>query len=110
MSRESPMNPEDEDDEFYAALASDLHTFIMWAFRVLTPGDEFKDNWHIEALAHHLMKVYLGETRRLLITMPPRSLKSLSVTIAFVAWVLGRHPELKFLCASYGEKPANEMA
>jgi predicted phage terminase large subunit-like protein len=100
-----------EHKEFYALLREDLHEFIVWAYSVLNPGaDDFLDNWHIEAIVHHLLKCYHGQTRRLLITMPPRSLKSHSVSVAFVAWMLGQDPKLKFICASYGEKPGDLLA
>ncbi|MGA7675435.1 MAG: hypothetical protein WCA78_10385 [Rhizomicrobium sp.] len=100
-----------EHDEFHALLREDLHAFVVWAYTVLNPGEmDFQDNWHIHALVYHLMKCYRGEIRRLVITMPPRSLKSQCVSVAFVAWVLGRHPNKKFICASYGEKPSDMLA
>lgn len=63
-------------------------------------GDGF--NWHLDAIAHHLSEVAAGRCKRLIITMPPRSLKSLSASIAFPAWLLGRDPRLRIICVSYG--------
>jgi hypothetical protein len=42
-----------------------------------------------------------GEIKRLTINMPPRSLKSISASVAFPAFVLGRDPTSRFICVSY---------
>src|SRR5690606_27862591 len=63
-------------------------------------------NWHNDAIAHHLMQVANGKCRRLVITMPPRSLKSISASVAFPAWMLGRDPHRRIICASYGSSLA----
>ena len=42
-------------------------------------------SWHIRAIAHQLERLNTGEIQRLLITMPPRSLKSICVSVAFPA-------------------------
>jgi predicted phage terminase large subunit-like protein len=91
-------------------LREDFRFFLVWAFHVLNPGLVFQDNWHIDAIAHHLMKVSRGEILRLLITMPPRSLKSHSISVAYTAWELGRNPSTKFIDASYGEKLSELLA
>jgi hypothetical protein len=41
-----------------------------------------------QAADHQLMRVHAGEIPRLLINQPPRSLKSISVSVAYVAWLL----------------------
>ena len=43
------------------------------AFATASPGEAFLPNWHIEAIAHQLMRVHKGQTHRLLINHPPRS-------------------------------------
>jgi len=60
-----------------AALASNLNSFTEFAFGVVRPGVTFKPNWHFEAVTHKLSQVAGGEVRRLIITLPPRNLKSL---------------------------------
>ena len=48
------------------------------------------------------MRVARGEVRRLIICVPPRSMKSITVSVAFTAWVLGQDPtqahHLRLLC------------
>lgn len=91
-------------------LARDDFTFFtMRAFHELYDVP-FHPNWHIQAIAHHLTKVAQEDTRRLIITMPPRSLKSFMGSICFPAWVLGRHPGEKIVCASYAQKLSEEFA
>jgi hypothetical protein len=59
-----------------AILRSDLYSFIRAIFPIVSSNDEFAANWHIEAIAYHLMCILQGDLKRLIITMPPRSLKS----------------------------------
>ena len=60
-----------------AACRTDFASFVRKSFHQLNPGSAFHPNWHIEAMAHHLERVRRGEIRRLIINIPPRSLKSL---------------------------------
>jgi len=50
------------------------------------------------------------EIKRLLITVPPRYLKSISGSVGFVAWMLGRDPSARIICASYSAKLAGTLA
>jgi hypothetical protein len=43
-----------------------------------------------------------GRTRRLIINVPPRHLKSHLALVAFPAWCLGLEPGLQILCATPG--------
>src|SRR5947199_5785904 len=84
-----------------AMLAVDLMTFIEYTFGVVRPDVIFKPNWHIEALAHALSRVASGESRRLIITLPPRNLKSICASVALPAWFLGHHPSERVVAVSY---------
>src|SRR5882724_9364382 len=77
---------------FRAALAENLMAFTEFSFGVVRPGVHFKRNWHHEALTEKLSQVASGEVRRLIINLPPRTLKSLCVSVALPAWFLGRNP------------------
>jgi hypothetical protein len=78
-------------------LRHDFNSFIGFSFRELYPRGEYQDNWHVQALAEALTKVGHGDIKRLIVTMPPRMLKSHCTSIAFVTWMLGRDPHKKFL-------------
>lgn len=87
------------------ALREDYHRFIRRAWPVLEPGVPFVDGMPIGALTDHvqaLLEGTLGQ-RNLLINIPPRCMKSTSVSVALVPWAWA-HPEwahLKFLYTSY---------
>jgi hypothetical protein len=100
----------DPADILSVLLRSDLSSFIQRSFATVDPGSEYKHNWHIDAIAYQLECVARGEARRLIITMPPRSLKSISASVAFVAWILGQYPRKKILAASYSETLAEKLA
>lgn len=88
-----------------AVLRHDLSAFIERVFQTLETST-FKPNWHIEAIAHQLDLCRRGQTKRLLITQPPRSLKSICVSVAYVVWRLGHDPGRRFICVSY----SNDLA
>jgi predicted phage terminase large subunit-like protein len=92
-----------------ALLRNSPMTFIRKAFATLHPGDPFRNNWHINAIAWHLELVRQGRVKRLIITMPPRSLKSLSVSVAFPAFVHGHDPTRRIVCVSYGQELAAKL-
>src|SRR5260370_16426973 len=72
-------------------------------FLYLNPGAPFLQNWHIKAIAYQLDRVRRGEIPRLIINMPPRYLKSLTVTVAFTAFLLGHEPWRRIFAISYGD-------
>ena len=82
-------------------LRTDLASFVQKSFGTVSPGDTFSPNWHIEAMCHSLSKVVGGETRRLIISIPPRHLKSICASVALPAWVLGQDPTRRIICVSY---------
>lgn len=87
-----------------------LYAFLWKAFEVLHPGETFIPTWHVEALCHALEEMAHGRCPRLVITVPPRHLKSVTTSVAYAAWVLGRDPSRKILVASYGSELALKHA
>jgi predicted phage terminase large subunit-like protein len=93
-----------------ALLANNLTSFTEFAFDVVRPGVIFKPNWHFEAVTHKLSQVASGEVRRLIITLPPRTLKSLCASVALPAWFLGRNPSERAIVVSYSDVLARTHA
>jgi hypothetical protein len=91
-------------------LRTDLSLFVEKAFLTLEPGTPYLHNWHIDHLCWQLMRVERGELRRLIINVPPRSMKSITVSVAFTAWLLGRDPAKKMICVSYADELARKLA
>src|SRR5215467_5199205 len=92
-----------------ALLRSDLRFFIWKSFQTILPGTPYVPNWHIDAIVHQLMRVHAGDISRLLINQPPRSLKSICVSVAYVAWLLGHDPTRRIIVVSYSNEFAAEL-
>ncbi len=99
MSNPEPLSPL----EYRCILRNDLTSFIQAAFYELNPATAYVAGAFIELIAETLEKCRRGEITRLIINLPPRSLKSHCVSIAFVAWLLGHKPAEQIICASYGQ-------
>jgi len=97
-------------EEYAALLRSDLASFVARVFAHLDPHTPYSPNWHIDLIADRLTQVYEGRLRRLIINVPPRSLKSICASVAFPAWVLGRAPATRMVCASYGQDLSTKLA
>ena len=59
------------------------------------------ENRHIKLMCDTLERVYRKEISRLIINVPPRSLKTEIVSKAYTNWVLGNDPYHKFIVTSY---------
>ena len=92
-----------------ALLRSDLRFFLWKSFQTILPGTAYLPNWHVDAIVHHLMRVHAGDIPRLLINQPPRSLKSICVSVAYVAWLLGHDPTRCVVVVSYSNDFAAEL-
>lgn len=93
-----------------AVLRDDLCAFVERAFLTLEPGTVYEGNWHIQHLCWQLTRVARGDLRRLIINVPPRSMKSITVSIAFTAWLLGRDPTKRIICTSYADDLARKLS
>ena len=95
-----------------AILRKDFYAFIQAVFPLVSPNRPLMRNWHLEAMAYYLTRVLNGEIRRLIITVPPRNLKTICASIAFPAFALGHRPRaslhLRKLCRESGESPTQE--
>jgi predicted phage terminase large subunit-like protein len=84
-----------------AILRTDLGSFLRTAFPLIVAGEPLRWNWHLDAICYHLERVRSGEITRLIIEVPPRSLKSIAASVVFPAFCLGRDPTRKIITASY---------
>lgn len=93
-----------------AILRQDLTAFTQRCFQTVVPGQTYLSNWHIEAITYQLERCRRREIRRLIITLPPRNLKSICASVAFPAFALGHDPSLRIVCASYSQELAAKHA
>ncbi|MGD0187419.1 MAG: phage terminase large subunit [Roseiarcus sp.] len=87
-----------------------LYGFYRLGFPALAPEASFSEAPHFRVLARALEKVARGETRRLLIAIPPRHGKSILASVVLPAWILGRDPTRKIMCASYGDALSKDFS
>jgi predicted phage terminase large subunit-like protein len=84
-----------------ALLRKDFRAFLHKVFGTLSPTQTYVPCWHVEAIAWQLERVRRRELNRLIINMPPRSLKSITASVAFPAYILGHDPSQRVVCVSY---------
>jgi hypothetical protein len=100
----------DDFQKYYNILARDPHAFVHRSFVELNPQTTFLDNWHLAVLIAKLEEVRLGNCKRLIVNLPPRSLKSHCASIAFAAWLLGHNPSEQIIAVSYAQDLADKLA
>jgi predicted phage terminase large subunit-like protein len=88
-----------------ADLRTDLLGFAAHMFKA-RKGSEFKIAPHHVTVAHALERVVIGQTRRLIINIPPRSGKTELAVKNFMAWCMGNFPDSEFIHASYSKRLA----
>ena len=91
-------------------LRNDLASFIRATFAEVVPGTELIWNEYLDLIASRLADVASGRTRNLIITMPPRHLKSICVSVALPAFFLGHNPGAEIMAVSYGQELAKKFA
>jgi predicted phage terminase large subunit-like protein len=84
--------------------------FLRKAWAHITSGELIAWNWHLDAIAFELARVEAGENLRLLVTIPPRNGKSKTISVIWVAWMLGRDPTRNFVCVSYSNELSGKLA
>ncbi|WP_183694703.1 phage terminase large subunit [Rhizobium lusitanum] len=94
-----------EDAERIREQCHSLAGFVREAWHVVEPSVDYVHGWHIDAICRHLEAVTSGEITRLLINVPPGTMKSLLCGVFWPAWEWGpkNRPELRYLGSSYSE-------
>jgi predicted phage terminase large subunit-like protein len=82
-----------------------LAGFVREAWPVLEPAQRYVHGWHIDAIADHLTAITDGDINRLLINVPPGTMKSLLTGVFWPAWEWGPmgRPATRYLGSSYSE-------
>lgn len=83
-----------------------LAGFIREAWHVVEPGTPLVWGWHIEAICQHLEAVTYGKISRVLINVPPGTMKSLIVSVFWPAWEWGPcgMPHLRYYTTSFKDE------
>lgn len=85
-----------------------LVDFIRRAWPVLEPGQPYIHGDHMDLMAEHLEAVTNGDINRLLINVPPGTMKSMCVSVFWPAWEWGPRDmgHMRFIGASHEESLA----
>jgi hypothetical protein len=84
-------------EELNAVLRQDFLAFVQKSFNELNGKGQYIHNYHIEAMVHVLERWRRGESKRLIINVQPRSLKSFVTSIAWAAFILGHDPTCRIM-------------
>jgi predicted phage terminase large subunit-like protein len=88
-----------------------LAEFVRAAWHVIEPGQPYIHGWHIDFICAHLEAITNGDLNddgtyynRLLVNVPPGTMKSLLIGVFWPAWEWGPRnmPHLRYVCASHG--------
>jgi predicted phage terminase large subunit-like protein len=82
-----------------------LTGFVREAWHVLEPANAYVHGWHVEAICDHLEAITSGQINRLLINVPPGTMKSLLSGVFWPAWEWGPmgRPATRIIGSSYSE-------
>lgn len=97
-------------DLFRVVMTGDLASFAQRAIAEIMPGLALEWNWHLDLIADRLTRLADGRISRLLICVPPRSLKSLLCSVIYPAWLMARNDAERMLCLSYAQPLAEDFA
>lgn len=80
-----------------------LAEFAKQAWHVLEPSTLLKWGWALDAICMHLQAVSDGDMKRLLVNVPPGSMKSLLTSVIWPAWEWGPldMPGMRYLSTSH---------
>lgn len=80
-----------------------LRVFTREAWPVIEPQTEFVHGWHLDVVAEHLEAVTAGEIPRLIINVPPRTMKSIQTCVMWPSWEWMTAPHLRWLFSTYAD-------
>ncbi len=75
----------------------------------LVHAGRWKRARHLDLVCRELENIMAGKTKRLMIFMPPRHGKSMTVTETFPSFYLGKHPEKRVIEVSYSGSLAQQF-
>jgi len=97
-------------EELYDLARCDFGTFVELAFPILHPGKKFVHAPYLDLLVAVMEGCAAGCYPRVIVNLPPGYMKSMLISIIYVAWRLGVDPTAKFICISYGDDLAKKHA
>lgn len=82
-------------------LLQDFIRYLRWSFKTKYNSKIILTDSHIQ-ICKHLIQVYQGNVKKLIINMPPRSGKT-EIINTFIEWSITKHPQSKYIMTSYSD-------
>ncbi len=79
-------------------LRKDFYFYFQRIFLFFHNSEAVTPSWHLECVCRHIENV-----NKIIINLPPRTLKSMICTLAYATWMIGVHRNKKIIIATYGE-------
>ncbi len=85
------------------ACERDLMKFVETFWSVIEPSTALVKGWVLEMMADVFMAAADGHLTRIILNVPPGSMKSTMLNVMLPAWLWGPQskPQLRFICASF---------
>lgn len=81
-----------------------LKEYLKKVWRIPQPNP-LLHNWHMDAICEHLEAVFpKRDIRNLIIAMPPRMAKSMTVSVIWPTWIWSFAPHIQFIFSSYSRE------
>ena len=88
-----------------------LRAFVEQAWPILEPVSTLVWSWHLDLICEYLtlirdgdFKSVCGDLEGIIFNVPPRTMKSLLISVFFPIWVWITKPSCRFMFVSYSEK------
>jgi predicted phage terminase large subunit-like protein len=85
-----------------AIIRNDFTAFVWHAFKA-THDEPLGNQPYLRHLCYEISKFIEGDTKRLLINLPPQHLKSFVGTVCLAAYLLGTNPRLRIILVAYND-------
>lgn len=90
-------------------LKQSYYHFFKWSFNILFPNEKYEDAFHVKYLCDQLQEEIFRIVRKeekghdLVINIPPRSSKSLIVSVCWFAWAILHEKSLSMIAVSFDD-------
>jgi predicted phage terminase large subunit-like protein len=114
LSNSAPelVEPTDHASAAASGYCRDLKDFVHEAWELLEPVSPLVWNWHLDLICDYLTQIKEGnfkdkstlQPEGIIFNVPPRTMKSLLISVFFPIWVWTTDPARRFMFVSYSEK------
>ena len=87
-----------------------LSHFVKASWREIEKKSQLEWSWHLDSVCEAMQDVVNGKIKRLIINVPPRSLKSIIISACFVPWLWTTKPWTQLMYISSTEGLATKFS